>query len=257
MPDTNHGAGGQPDKRVDTPLRWLAFIFLLCIGMVFGLRWFFNDLESDLSHRGYNERARLFVGEEIVRGIQGVEKDIYRMAATQNVKGIERIRATVESQLDKLRHDLGVLQNGGTVRLKDGAMSKYSITYDFQPAHWEAFREACKEMAKLQFAAGAKRVLSLHANPVVMEKVEDIGKLDDAPWEPVRVRVLTAHQMGGCGMGKDPFTSVVDPHLKFHTLDNLFVVDGSVLPTALGVNPQETIFGIARWAAAHIGDAVG
>ena len=148
-------------------------------------------------------------------------------------------------------------ENGGTVRLKDGAMSKYSITYDFQPAHWEAFREACKEMAKLQFAAGAKRVLSLHANPVVMEKVEDIGMLDDAPWEPVRVRVLTAHQMGGCGMGKDPFTSVVDPHLKFHTLDNLFVVDGSVLPTALGVNPQETIFGIARWAAAHIGDAVG
>jgi len=116
MPDTNHGAGGQPDKRVDTPLRWLAFIFLLCIGMVFGLRWFFNDLESDLSHRGYNERARLFVGEEIVRGIQGVEKDIYRMAATQNVKGFERIRATVEAQLEKLRHDLAVLQNGGTVR---------------------------------------------------------------------------------------------------------------------------------------------
>ncbi|MBP6483235.1 MAG: response regulator [Rhodoferax sp.] len=116
MPDTNQGADGQPDKQVDTPLRWLVFIFLLCIGMVFGLRWFFNDLESDLSQRGYNERARLFVGEEIVRGIQGVEKDIYRMAATQNVKGFERIRSTVESQLEKLRHDLGVLQNGGTVR---------------------------------------------------------------------------------------------------------------------------------------------
>jgi two-component system sensor histidine kinase/response regulator len=116
MPDTNQGYGGQPEVRVDTPLRWLAFIFLLCIGMVFGLRWFFNNLESDLSRRGYNERARLFVGEEIVRGIQGVEKDIYRMAVTQNSKGFERIRAAVESQLEKLRHDLGVLQNGGTVR---------------------------------------------------------------------------------------------------------------------------------------------
>jgi choline dehydrogenase-like flavoprotein len=29
-----------------------------------------------------------------------------------------------------------------------------------------------------------------------------------------------------------------------------------VLPTSLGVNPQETIFGIARWAAGHIGQAV-
>ena len=44
---------------------------------------------------------------------------------------------------------------------------------------------------------------------------------------------------------------ILDP-----TLDNLFVVDGSVLPTSLGVNPQETIFGIARWAATHIGQSV-
>ncbi|MFZ2308992.1 MAG: response regulator [Rhodoferax sp.] len=116
MPDTTRELEGYSAGRGDTTLRWLAFIFLLCIGMVFGLRWFFNDLESNLSQRGYNERARLFVGEEIVRGIQGVEKDIYRMAVTQNVKGFERIRTTVESQLEKLRHDLGVLQNGGTVR---------------------------------------------------------------------------------------------------------------------------------------------
>ncbi|MFZ5438401.1 MAG: GMC family oxidoreductase N-terminal domain-containing protein [Myxococcota bacterium] len=147
-------------------------------------------------------------------------------------------------------------ETGATVRLKDGAMSKYSISYDFLPAHWEAFRTACKEMAKLQFAAGAKRVASLHLKSLVIDRVEDIDKLDDMPWEPVRMRVLTAHQMGGCQMGKDPRTSVVDPHLKFHTMDNLFVVDGSVLPTSLGVNPQETIFGIARWAAGHLGAAL-
>lgn len=147
-------------------------------------------------------------------------------------------------------------ENGATVRLRDGAMSKYAISYDFQPAHWEAFRDACKEMAKLQFAAGATQVLSLHANPVVMKSADDIGKLDDAPWEPARVRVLTAHQMGGCCAGKDPHNSVVDPHLQLHGMDNVFVVDGSVLPTSLGVNPQETIFGIARWAATHIGAAV-
>ncbi len=147
-------------------------------------------------------------------------------------------------------------ETGATVRLKDGANFKYSITYDFQPAHWDAFKFACKEMAKLQFAAGAKRVASLHLDPVVMEKPEDIEKLEQAPWAPVRVRVLTAHQLGGCAMGKDPRTSVVDPQLKFHTMDNLFVVDGSVMPTSLGVNPQETIYGVARWAAQHIGTAV-
>ncbi len=147
-------------------------------------------------------------------------------------------------------------ETGATVRLRDGANFRYSINYDFQPAHWEAFRTACKEMAKIQFAAGATKVLSLHLDPVVLEKPEDLDKLDRAQWEAVRVRVLTAHQMGGCAMGKDERTSVVDPNLRFHTMDNLYVVDGSVLPTSLGVNPQETIFGIARWAAAHIGAAV-
>lgn len=144
-------------------------------------------------------------------------------------------------------------ETGATVRLKRGAAFKYSIDYDFQPPHWEALRTACKEMARLQFAAGAKRVVSLHLPPIVMERPEDIDKLDDAAWEPARLRLLSAHQMGGCCMGKDPQRSVVDPWLKFHTLDNLFVVDGSVLPTALGVNPQETIYGIGRWAGAHIG----
>jgi len=103
-------------QRVDVSLRWLAGVFLLCIALVFGLRWFFNDLEDALRKQGANERARLFVGEEIVRGIQGVEKDIYRMAATQNANGFERVRKTVDAQLDKLKHDLGVLQLGGTAR---------------------------------------------------------------------------------------------------------------------------------------------
>ena len=144
-------------------------------------------------------------------------------------------------------------EEGEAVRLRDGDDSRHWIKYAVTPAHGEAVRSACKEMAKLQFAAGARKVASLHLKALVMESVDEVDKLDAMPWEPVRMRVLTAHQMGGCAMGKDPRTSVVDPHLKFHTMDNLFVVDGSVLPTSLGVNPQETIFGIARWAAQHVG----
>jgi choline dehydrogenase-like flavoprotein len=145
---------------------------------------------------------------------------------------------------------------GGTVRLRDGAYNRLSVKYPLGEKNWEAFRSANKDLARVQFAAGAKRVMSLHNPGVVMTSEAEIDKLDAAPWEPLRVRIASAHQMGGCAMGKEAGKSVVDPTLRFHGLDNLFVVDGSVLPTALGVNPQETIFGLSRWAASGVAAAV-
>jgi PAS domain S-box-containing protein len=97
-------------------LRWLLGIIVLCLVLVFGLRAYFTDLQGELQQRGANERARLFVGEEIVRGIQGLEKDIYSMALTQNTSGFSRINQSVNAQLIKLKHDLDVLRVGGVSR---------------------------------------------------------------------------------------------------------------------------------------------
>ena len=145
---------------------------------------------------------------------------------------------------------------GGTVKLRDPAERRVSIDYPLRPFHFEAFRAACKEMARIQFAAGAREVRSFHARPVRIQRAADIdAALDAAPWESGRVRVATAHLMGGCAMGSDPRTSVVDSTLRYHGLDNLFVVDGSVFPTSLGVNPQETIYGMARWASQFVAAA--
>jgi choline dehydrogenase-like flavoprotein len=62
--------------------------------------------------------------------------------------------------------------------------------------------------------------------------------------------------MGGCPLGADPATSVVDPSLRHHEVPNLFVVDGSVFPTSLGVNPSLSIYGLAHWATEGVAEAV-
>ncbi len=55
----------------------------------------------------------------------------------------------------------------------------------------------------------------------------------------------TAHACGTLVAGVDPSRSVVDAEGRVHGMDNLFVVDGSILPRSSRVNPALTIF---AWA---------
>lgn len=51
----------------------------------------------------------------------------------------------------------------------------------------------------------------------------------------------TILQGGTCRFGKDPATSVLDPDCRMHSVPNLYVVDGSFLPTSGGVPITLTI----------------
>jgi choline dehydrogenase-like flavoprotein len=64
----------------------------------------------------------------------------------------------------------------------------------------------------------------------------------------------TNHELGGCRMGADPRTSVVDADCRTHDVPNLYVVDGSVFPSASEKNPTHTIMALAARTADHIAD---
>ena len=50
-----------------------------------------------------------------------------------------------------------------------------------------------------------------------------------------------SHAVGTVRMGVDPNTSALDENCQFRGLENLFVVDGSFMPTSAAVNPSLTI----------------
>ncbi|MFQ5627789.1 MAG: GMC family oxidoreductase [bacterium] len=50
-----------------------------------------------------------------------------------------------------------------------------------------------------------------------------------------------SHAIGTCRFGHSPEAGVLDPSCQFFGIKNLFVVDGSFMPTAGGVNPSLTI----------------
>jgi signal transduction histidine kinase/CheY-like chemotaxis protein/HPt (histidine-containing phosphotransfer) domain-containing protein len=106
----------KPSQLIDPSISWLMGIAVACLLVVFGIKLFFDNLQAELNEKSANERARLFVGEEIVRGIHGIEKDLYLMAASTNLAAVKRANNNIDQQLGKLRHDLVVLKEGGVVR---------------------------------------------------------------------------------------------------------------------------------------------
>ncbi|HKQ60102.1 MAG TPA: GMC family oxidoreductase [Candidatus Polarisedimenticolaceae bacterium] len=59
----------------------------------------------------------------------------------------------------------------------------------------------------------------------------------------------SSHYMGGCRMGDDPRSSVVDRFCRCHDVPNLFIGDGSVFVTSAAVNPALTISALAARTA--------
>jgi choline dehydrogenase-like flavoprotein len=94
-----------------------------------------------------------------------------------------------------------------------------------------------KKLIELVQAAGAKEV---HAG-----RVPGVNAIDEHPQKG------NAHNHGTCRMGDDPSKSVVDRWCRSHEVPNLWIVDGSVMPTNGGYNPALTILANAYRVADH------
>ena len=71
-------------------------------------------------------------------------------------------------------------------------------------------------------------------------------------WDTQSRSQISAHPLGGCPMGEDASTGVVDSLGRVFRgkngtakYDGLYVADGSIVPTSLGVNPSLTITALA------------
>src|SRR4029079_847152 len=62
--------------------------------------------------------------------------------------------------------------------------------------------------------------------------------------------LITPHPLGGCPMSTDAPTGVVDHAVRVWGCPGLYVVDGAIVPTAIGANPSRTIAALAERAAA-------
>lgn len=71
-------------------------------------------------------------------------------------------------------------------------------------------------------------------------------------WSWPLKKLLTAHPLGGCAMSDDPAAGVVSEYGEVWNYPGLYVSDGSIIPTALSVNPSATISALSERIADHM-----
>jgi choline dehydrogenase-like flavoprotein len=131
-------------------------------------------------------------------------------------------------------------------------MGQPMIQYWLQDKDVAHIKRGVDVLAQVFFASGAKRVHTPIAGFDVLESGDDLAKLRRANVRPWDLDLSAYHPLGTARMGTDAASSVVDANHEMHDVPGLYVVDGSAVPTALGVNPQVTIMAMATRAAEKI-----
>ena len=70
--------------------------------------------------------------------------------------------------------------------------------------------------------------------------------------EAILDKAATAHILGGCGIGRDEHTGVIDLNHQVFNYPGLYVADASAIPANLGVNPSLTITAMTERAMSRI-----
>jgi long-chain-alcohol oxidase len=158
-----------------------------------------------------------------------------------------------------------ITRDGGAGRVRPTRRGGVRIDYRLDDEGRATIRHALVAMARLARAAGAEEVGAaatpaprvegdeLRSQPGFDRFLEQLGSIDTGP---NRLSLFSAHQMGTARAGVDPRRHACDPGGRVRrssregdVVGGLYVGDGSLFPTGIGVNPMLTVMALARRVA--------
>jgi choline dehydrogenase-like flavoprotein len=164
---------------------------------------------------------------------------------------------------------LAIAKDDGGGKISETRNGFAKIEYRTTPRDERTLRAALGSLVRMAESAGADEVIAAGSPPVAWRRRDGVEafqvlqrQLTRFDFSPNRGTVFSAHQMGTARMGGDPVNHACDPHgrvrsssrpsatdLHGGTIKGLYVADGSLFPTALGVNPMITILALAKRVA--------
>lgn len=139
------------------------------------------------------------------------------------------------------------------------------LHYAMTPADAKLVMVGLEANLRLMRAAGAKFVYCAHES-LPWHNAQQMGPRDDESarfeaylqqvhkegLQTAKMQIFSAHQLSSCRMSATPETGPVSPSGELWECAGVFVADGSVLPTSLGINPMVTIEAFAHMIAGNV-----
>jgi choline dehydrogenase-like flavoprotein len=167
------------------------------------------------------------------------------------VPEVGRSLSRLAGEIDHLSSWTVHVRSIGSGRVTPGWGGHPSIA--FRPGRFdmERVRKGLWRLARLLFELGAVELYpGIAGVGPVLRTADRVDELLGASLDPRAYGLVIGHMFGTCRMGGDPARSVVGPGFKVHGTEGLRVVDASLFPSNIGVNPQHAIMSMAR-AGAH------
>ena len=149
---------------------------------------------------------------------------------------------------------VGSTRDGNHVLRRRDLISGAEIAFTPSIADLRRLLVGLRRAGRLMLEAGAECVM-----PATF-RYHELGSIDalealaigDLVNDASDISVNTGHPQGGNAISRDPRRGVVDETLKVHGTENVHVLDASVFPTAITVNPQLTVMALAHYGAEQI-----
>jgi choline dehydrogenase-like flavoprotein len=126
------------------------------------------------------------------------------------------------------------------------------LEYKPTNADFVKLKEGLRLAGQIGFRAGAKRVLPATFRMLDIHSESQLSQIYDEIGDDSDLSVNSAHPQGGNPISKEALKGVVDPSFRVYGTLNVHVVDASVFPSSITVNPQLTVMALAAYAADEI-----
>ena len=176
-----------------------------------------------------------------------------------NIPGMGPVRRKLLQDLRKAGVILVLTRDGADHRSNGEVIwrrGRPSIHYTLRGPEKIHLLQGLENALEVLFASGAKEVFTMHSAFVNLTSPAEIPTIRTLKNGPNELGLFSAHPMGTARMGTDPKNTVVNETMEMHYYPGIYIMDASVLPTALGVNPMITILASVS-SAYELSNALG